>query len=188
MAHTIKLAFKDNPSGSDDFIDFASGMANVGYFHVGTDLGQPAYNDYYKRLTRTITIQAEVRDTTFDGTIAKVRSIIRYLKSTEYYFGKFQGNIPARTDGAWHQGHAAVLSYKNTNATNLLYFNLFGGDVATGDITNDPITLNLVLPLTITMLAEGAARGDRAYLANLISAGGFEPPFVSIPQSEFGLF
>jgi hypothetical protein len=69
LAHVLKLGFKQNPSGTDDYIDIGGSLntgtnSQVGYHLLSYSESPNARVDQYGRLVRDLTITCEVRGST----------------------------------------------------------------------------------------------------------------------------
>lgn len=112
MAHTLKLGYKDDPTvGTDDAIDLADAtVASSGYGLVSCNIGEP-YEDQYGTSVRQIAIQLEVRGTTNDISMSRVRKISRYITRSNLYFDYYKGRYPSR-GATTSEMFAPILTFK----------------------------------------------------------------------------
>jgi hypothetical protein len=186
LAHILKLGFKQNPSGTDDYIDIGGSLntgtnSQVGYHLLSYSESPNARVDQYGRLVRDLTITCEVRGSTVADSYFKFTEINRFLQRTRMYLEHFNGNIPAQTDLQWHTGRAATLSFQGQNASKMVYW-----DVLDGQATLPPNNLLapannsnfLISPVTIKITVNHANREAAVILDNPLPMGDFEPPFT----------
>jgi len=184
MPHTLNLGFIDNPTiGTDDAIGLGGATSSC---HLdGYDLGNVQI-DEAGRFVRNIKIDLQITGASVDAIQTTLRQIERYIYQTKFYFDRLGGTLPSRSDGAWHSGLAAVLTFQSQAATKKVYWNVLDGSIDLAkDAFVDALILDLKLNVTVNLVVEASARGDRAKLDNLIKCGGLEPPFCTTSNPAY---
>jgi hypothetical protein len=186
--HTLKLAFKDSPSGSDDYVDLDKLTATSANPSGSTGIALKYYNEgQIQGDYQEINLEVDIEGSSRQDVIARYRQIVRYLQKTRMYFKKFTGdsdpntpvpltgNWPARSDGSWHQGDAAVLTFQADQATYPGYWNVIDYRLEPVDfVTGSLYSLDGV---KITLIVQPGFRGARVVADNLIF-GDYNPPFT----------
>jgi hypothetical protein len=183
LRHQLVLGYIDNPSPTtEDAVDL--GDTSSGYTLTGFTIGPVEPKAWYKQDVRSITITLTIQGSTpATGTVAddlinKYRRLVRYVEATKDYMESFGGNIPARFDGMWQAGHAAILTMQLQNTSNQLYWECFDGSVVLPDnLTDLPWNQNLLEGVVLTLRVRAGGRGPRVYLDNLVACGDAAPPF-----------
>jgi hypothetical protein len=192
MPHNLKLAFKDAPLATDDMVNLNQLSANPSTNPTGSvgieliSYSEGEIQNGYQELSLVLNIEGTSRD----DVIARYRQIKRYGQRTRMYFKRFSGddddpttpvklplgNIPARLDGLWQQGSAAVLTFKADWATKEVYWNVVDYRLSEPDysLVNSQYSFNGV---NLTLIVQAGARGTRVILDNIIH-GDYCPPFT----------
>lgn len=195
MPHKFLLGFKDDPSGSDDYISLYSSLdaansgglgSGLGYFMTGYSEGQPYTKDGLS--VRDLILTVTIKGSSVDDVRARFARLRSYHEKTARFLKRFRANIPGTIDGSWFPGFAAVLTVQASGSSETRYWNVVDGDLPTPAPYLDTdlgsfVIQNALLTLTVQELA----RGQRVFLDNLINCGDFERPFkINDPQYGAG--
>jgi hypothetical protein len=185
MPHKLLLGFKQNPSGTDDYIDLGGSLnVNAKGYHLKSYLEGPVTTDEYGHMVRDLTIVLNIDDATIAGAMAKYHAIDRYIQQTRIYLQPFKGNWAATTDGTWYSGFCATLTFQPIGASKPVYWDVIGGSL-TRDETylGENLVGGVLENVTVTLTVRYSARGDLVTMNNLVAMGSFEPPFN--PKDSF---
>lgn len=186
MAHTLKLGFKQNPSGTDDYIDIGGSLNTVvgsirpGYYLKSYTESTSTRTDQYGRQVRDITLVCDIQGSSVDDAHFKFKEINRFLQRTRMYLEHFNGNIPAQTNLEWHTGRAATLSFQAQAAGKVVYWDILDGVASLpasaflAPENNSNFAINSV---TVKLTCNYVNREAVVILDNPLPMGDFEPPF-----------
>jgi len=188
MANSVKLALKDSPSGTDDFVELATlGSSGYGYLLQpgGMSQSDPYQSDFYKQELVDVTLTITVKGTNVNDMQTKLRKLEYYLNSTRAFFQPFQGNIPATTNGTWFQNYAAVLTVQPDTATYPAFWNVLDGKLSKSVAYLGPsLGAGYARDVTLKLTCQKYAREGRRKLDQGVIMGDFNPPF-SLTDAAF---
>lgn len=192
-AFSLKLGFKDNPSGpTDDFVNLNSNSFSAAAPQNGRGIllkpggftPGPIETDTKWGQVQTLTITVRIDGDSKDDCIALLRNLNRFIQRSNFYFQDVGDNVPARNDGRWHDGEAAVLTYQAADATYPVYFDVISGTPAQQP---DLVTLSTrtLDNITFTLKIRAGSRLDRVKLNNGVAMGDAAEPF-SVDSTSYG--
>jgi hypothetical protein len=191
-AFSLRLGFKDSPTVGDDFIDLNSQsfslsnptkgrgiLLQTGGFAPGPIEVDPKWGQV-QTLTMTVRIDGDSKD----DCIGLLRTLNRFVQRSNFYFQDSGDNVSSRSDGRWHDGEAAVLTFQPADATFASYFDVIAGTPAP---LPDLITLSTrtLDSISFSLKIRAGSRLTRVRLNNGVAMGDAAPPF-NVSSAVYG--
>jgi hypothetical protein len=134
-AFSLRLGFKDSPTVGDDFIDLNSQSFSLSnptkgrgiLLQPGGFAPGPIEMDAKWGPVQTLTMTVRIDGDTKDDAIGLLRTLNRFVQRSNFYFQDSGDNVSSRSDGKWHDGEAAVLTFQPADATFASYFDVIAG-------------------------------------------------------------